>query len=147
MSQKTMFFGRYSFSKTLVYDPPLLGAAIGDATNGGQLGNAPGLVQSVGLGATHTFTPTLLFDWNFGFTRQRLGSTFDLVSANGLNDLGIPGTNNAGAPGDPSLYYGYPGIHLPHHAARRQAQRLQTTRRTWAMRNRRTRSCSATSNT
>ena len=30
---------------------------IGDATNGGQLGNAPGLVQSIGLGATHTFTP------------------------------------------------------------------------------------------
>ncbi len=113
MSQATMFFGRYSFSKTLVYDPPLLGAAIGDATNGGQLGNAPGLVQSVGLGATHTFSPTLLFDWNFGFTRQRLGSTFDLVSANGLNDLGIPGTNNAGAPGDPSLYYGYPGFIFP----------------------------------
>ncbi len=109
----TNIFGRYSFSKTLVYDPPLLGAAIGDATNGGQLGNAPGLVQSVGLGATHTFTPTLLVDWNFGFTRQRLGSTFDLVSANGLNDLGIPGTNNAGAPGDPTLYYGYPGFIFP----------------------------------
>ena len=35
------------------------------------------------------------------------------VSANGLNDLGIPGTNNAGAPGDPSLYYGYPGFIFP----------------------------------
>src|SRR5579859_2552695 len=102
----TMVFGRYSFSKTLALDPPLLGAAIGDATNGGQLGNAPGLVQSVGLGATHTFTPSLLLDWNFGFTRQRLGSTFDLSSARGLNDFKIPGTNNAGAPGDPSLYYG-----------------------------------------
>ncbi len=113
MSQATMFFGRYSFSKTLVYDPPLLGPAVGNATNGGQLGNAPGLVQSVGLGATHTFSPTLLFDWNFGFTRQRLGSTFDLTSARGLNELGIPGTNNAGAPGDPSLYYGYPGFIFP----------------------------------
>ena len=107
---KSTVFGRYSFSKTLVFDPPLLGAAIGDATNGGQLGNAPGLIQSIGLGATYTFTPRLLLDWNFGFTRQRLGSTFDLTSARGLTDLKIPGTNNAGATGDPSLYYGYPGF-------------------------------------
>ena len=112
-SQNTTVFGRYSFSKTLVFDPPLLGAADGDATNGGQLGQAPGLVQQVGLGATHTFTSNLLLDWNFGFTRQRLGSTFDLTSAKGLNDLGIPGTNNAGAPGDPSLYYGLPGFVFP----------------------------------
>ncbi|HKW16919.1 MAG TPA: TonB-dependent receptor [Terriglobales bacterium] len=105
-------FGRYSFSKTFVFDPPLLGPAIGDATNGGQLGNAPGLVQNIGIGATNAFTPSLLLDWNFGFTRQRLGSTFDLSSANGLNDLHIPGTNNAGTNGDPSLYYGFPGFQL-----------------------------------
>ena len=110
VSDKWMVFGRYSLSKTLVFDPPLLGAAVGDATAGGQLGEAPGLIQSVGLGATHTFTPNLLLDWNFGFTRQRLGSTFDLSSAKGLNDLKIPGTNNAGAPGTPSLYYGLPGF-------------------------------------
>ena len=113
VSDKSTVFGRYSFSKTLVFDPPLLGDAIGDATNGGQLGNAPGLVQSVGLGATHTFSPTMLLDWNFGFTRLRLGSTFDLTSAKGLNDLKIPGTNNAGTTGDPSLYYGLPGFIFP----------------------------------
>jgi outer membrane receptor protein involved in Fe transport len=112
-SEKTTMFARYSFSKTLVFDPPLLGAADGDATNGGQLGNAPGLIQNVGLGATHTFTPNLLLDWNFGFTRQRLGSTFDLTSAKGLNDLGIPGTNNVGTTGDPTLYYGLPGFVFP----------------------------------
>jgi hypothetical protein len=112
-NQKSTFFGRYSLSQTLAYDPPLLGAAIGDATNGGQLGNAPGLVQNVGLGATHVFTPSLLLDGNFGFTRQRLGSTFDLNSANGLDQLKIPGTNNAGTTGDPSLYYGYPGFIFP----------------------------------
>lgn len=112
-TQTTTVFGRYSFSKTLVFDPPLLGDAIGDATNGGQLGDAPGLVQSVGLGATHAFTPAILLDWNFGFTRQRLGSTFDLTSARGLNQLNIPGTNNTGTTGDPSLYYGYPGFIFP----------------------------------
>ena len=112
-SDKTTIFGRYSFSKTLVFDPPLLGAAVGDATNGGQLGQAPGLVQSVGLGGTHTFTPSMLLDWNFGFTRLRLGSTFDLTSAKGLNDLKIPGTNDAGTTGDPHLYYGLPGFIFP----------------------------------
>jgi hypothetical protein len=106
----TAMWGRYSFSKTLIFDPPLLGAAAGDATNGGQLGNAPGLVQLVGIGATHTFTPSLLFDWNFGYTRQNLGSTFDLTSPRGIEQLAIPGTNNAGATGDPSLYYGFPGF-------------------------------------
>ena len=40
--EKSTIFGRYSFSKSLVFDPPLLGDAGGDATNGGQLGNAPG---------------------------------------------------------------------------------------------------------
>src|SRR5581483_9033730 len=63
-------FGRYSFSRGTVFDPPLLGAAGGDATNGGQLGNAPFKIQSVGLGATYTFSPNMLADWNFGFTRQ-----------------------------------------------------------------------------
>src|SRR5437868_304779 len=97
LSERSSIFGRYSFSKTLVFDPPLLGDAVGDATAGGQLGDAPGLIQSVGLGATHTFSPTMLIDWNFGFTRQRLASTFDLGSPKGLNDLNIPGTNGAGA--------------------------------------------------
>ena len=113
VSDKTNVFGRYSFSKTLVFDPPLLGPAVGDATNGGQLGNAPGLVQSAGLGATHTFSPTMLLDWNFGFTRLRLSSTFDLTSPKGLNDLKIPGTNNVGTTGDPSIYYGLPGFVFP----------------------------------
>src|SRR5439155_26710683 len=40
-TQKSMVFGRYSFSRILVFDPPLLGDAGGDATAGGQLGNAP----------------------------------------------------------------------------------------------------------
>ncbi|HEV7218567.1 MAG TPA: TonB-dependent receptor [Terriglobales bacterium] len=111
--EKSTLFARYSFSKTFVFDPPLLGAADGNATNGGQLGNAPGLIQSVGLGATYAFTPSVLLDWNFGFTRQRLGSTFDLTAAKGISDLGIPGTNNAGTTGDPSLYYGLPGFIFP----------------------------------
>ncbi len=107
-SQKSTVFGRYSFSRSLAFDPPVLGTAGGGATGGGQLGNAPGLIQSIGLGTTYTFTPSLLLDWNFGFTRQRLGATFDLDKARGIDELGIPGTNGSGFPGDATLYNGLP---------------------------------------
>src|SRR5262249_33499750 len=65
ISDKSTVFGRYSFSKTLVFDPPLLGAAVGDATNGGQLGDAPGSLQSGGSGATRTFRVALLLHTYF----------------------------------------------------------------------------------
>ena len=116
-TQKSMVFGRYSFSRILVFDPPLLGDAAGDATNGGQLGNAPGLIQSVGLGATYTFTPNLLFDWNFGYTRQRLGASFDLGSPKGLDLLKIPGTNGAGVPANNDFYNGLPAFQINSSAA------------------------------
>jgi hypothetical protein len=109
-SVKSTVFGRYSFSKASVFDPPLLGDAAGDATNGGQLGTAPSLIQSVGLGGTYSFTPTLLLDWNFGYTRQRIGATFDLAEPKGLNLLKIPGTNGAGVPGNSDLYNGIPAF-------------------------------------
>lgn len=109
-SQKSTVFGRYSLSNSLVFDPPLMGDAGGDASAGGQLGNAPGRIQSIGLGTTYAFSPNVLLDWNFGFTRQRLGATFDLGSPKGLDLLKIPGTNNAGATGDPTMYNGLPAF-------------------------------------
>ena len=45
-SDKMQLFARYSFSPTNIFDPPSLGGAGGDATNGGQPGRATGLVQS-----------------------------------------------------------------------------------------------------
>ena len=57
---KLQIFGRYSFSPTLVFDPPSLGAAGGDATNGGQPGTAPGRIQSTGVGGTYTVSPNVL---------------------------------------------------------------------------------------
>lgn len=111
-TEKTTTFARYSFSHILVFDPPLLGDAGGDATNGGQLGNAPGLIQSVGLGGTHTFSSNTLFDWNFGFTRQRLAAQFDLGSPKGLDLLKIPGTNGAAVPGANFLYNGLPAFQI-----------------------------------
>lgn len=106
---KSTIFGRYSISQSHIFDPPALGALGGDATNGGQNGNADSRIQSVGLGGTHAFSSNLLFDWNAGFTRQRLGATnIDIGSAYGLNTLNIPGTNGFGTTGDPTLYNGIP---------------------------------------
>jgi hypothetical protein len=110
-NQKSTVFGRYSISRSHIFDPPALGALDGDATNGGQLGNADSRIQSVGLGGTYTFTPNLLADWNLGFTRQRLGATAtDIGSAFGLDTLGISGTNSFGTTGDPTLYNGIPAF-------------------------------------
>jgi hypothetical protein len=109
-SSKSTFFTRYSMSRSHIFDPPALGKLDGDATNGGQLGDADSRIQSVGLGGTHAFSPTLLVDWNLGFTRQRLGAqnNDDLATPFGLATLGISGTNNFGTTGNPQLYYGIP---------------------------------------
>src|SRR4029079_15559846 len=91
---KLTLFGRYSRSPTLIIDPPIFGEISGPALNGGQLGTAPGLINVFGLGASYTFTPTIVLDGNVGYTRQRLGAEgFDIVSNFCLDVLKIPGTN------------------------------------------------------
>lgn len=110
-SEKSTIFARYSFNQAHIFDPPTLGALDGDATNGGQLGNADNRTQNVGVGGTYTFSPSLLFDWNIGFTRLRLGATApDIGTPFGTATLGIPGTNGFGTTGDPSLYNGIPAF-------------------------------------
>jgi hypothetical protein len=93
-SDKTMVFGRYSISQSYIFDPPALGQAEGDATNGGQLGNAYSRIQNIGLGGTYTISSNMLVDANFGYTRQRINAqALDLGSNFGLDTLHIPGTN------------------------------------------------------
>ncbi|HXK05366.1 MAG TPA: TonB-dependent receptor [Verrucomicrobiae bacterium] len=104
VTDKLQIFGRYSFSPTLIFDPPSLGPAGGDATNGGQPGRAPGLVQTGGIGATYTITPHLLFDGVASYTRLRLSAqNVDIDKNYGLDVLKIPGTN-----GPDFLQGGYP---------------------------------------
>jgi hypothetical protein len=103
-TERLQVFGRYSISPTLIFDPPSLGAAGGDATNGGQPGRAPGLVQSAGIGATYTITPHVVADGVIGYTRLRLSAqNVDINKNYGLDVLKIPGTN-----GTDSLQGGYP---------------------------------------
>jgi hypothetical protein len=103
-TEKLQMFGRYSASPTDLFDPPSLGPAGGDATNGGQPGEATGLVQSVGIGGTYTFSPRVVFDAVVGYTRLRLGAqNVDIDKNYGLDVLHIPGTN-----GPDRLQGGYP---------------------------------------
>ncbi|HKF50524.1 MAG TPA: TonB-dependent receptor [Terracidiphilus sp.] len=107
--QKSTVFGRFSFSNGDIFDPPALGPAGGNATLGGQNGNAYTKIYIVGLGATYAFSPTLFMDANAGYTRQHLKAQDVDITANkafGLDVLKIPGTN------DPTnmLYWGIPAF-------------------------------------
>jgi hypothetical protein len=91
---KLTVFGRYSISPSNVFDPQTLGAAGGNAIDGGQPGNGPGRVQSISIGATYTISPRLLIDGNAGFTRLHVSAqNIDIGSNYGLDVLHIPGTN------------------------------------------------------
>jgi Carboxypeptidase regulatory-like domain/TonB dependent receptor len=94
VTEKLSYFGRYSYAPSEIFDPPQLGQAGSDAVNGGQLGTASGKVRVGGAGLTYTFGPSLVFDANAGYTRQRLSATAPDIGTNfGLDVLRIPGTN------------------------------------------------------
>jgi hypothetical protein len=107
-TNKSMIWGRYSFSPIAIPGLFALGAAEGDAFGGGQPGVAGGRVQTTAAGFTYTVTPTLLLDANVGYTRQNIGATGDENLGNyGLDVLKIPGTN-----GDSTNYGGIPGFQV-----------------------------------
>jgi hypothetical protein len=95
---KTTVFARYSLSQSDIVDPPLLGDAVGDATNGGQNGDSTSRIQSIGLGGSYTLSPKMLLDANVGYTRQRLGAQSPDIAlgAFGRDVLKIPGANGGG---------------------------------------------------
>ena len=71
-TSKDRIFGRYLFQKTILTDAEFTGAA-GAAQ--GQFVNVPGRTQLVGIDYTHTFSPWLLNQARFGYSRSR--SEFD----------------------------------------------------------------------
>ena len=93
-TSRLSIFGRYSLSPADVVDPSQLGAAGGDAINGGQVGNAPSRIQVAGAGGVYTINDHMIVDVNIGYTRQRLGAENTDINTNfGLDTLKIPGTN------------------------------------------------------
>jgi hypothetical protein len=107
-TEKSSIFARYSYSPSLIFDPPSLNAAGGDALAGGQPGRAPGRIQSASVGGTYTVSPRVLLDATVGFTRQRISAeNVDIDKNYGLEELQIPGTNGADR-----LQGGYPRFNI-----------------------------------
>jgi hypothetical protein len=107
-NDNTQIFGKYSTEPFQVLSPQELGAAGGGTFDGGQPGAGHGHIQNVGIGVSHVFSPKLVMDADFGYTRQNSGaeSTIDLSLGNyGLTTLHIPGTNSL--TNDPD-YFGQP---------------------------------------
>jgi hypothetical protein len=112
-SQQSTVFGHFTTQKGAIFDPPSLGPAGGNATNGGQPGNAATKIYIIGFGGTHSFTSNLLIDGNIGYTRQHLGAldTDTALGAYGLNTLKIPGTNTTlGGTATDLDYFGIPSF-------------------------------------
>ncbi len=107
-NKKSMLFARYSISPSFIFDPPALGGAGGDATGGGQNGNAFSRVQSVAMGGSYQISSNMLWDVNAGYTRLRLNAeNVDIGTNFGLDTLHIPGTNGT----DP-IYGGIPAFQI-----------------------------------
>jgi hypothetical protein len=105
-TSKAMIWGRYSISPMDIVAPLQLGAAGGDAFNGGNAGHAGGRVQVFAAGFTSTLSSTLIVDGNVGYTRQNIGADGDPQDGYfGREVLGIPGTN-----GDSANYKGIPAF-------------------------------------
>lgn len=106
LTSNSTLFGRYGVQKTNLFDPQTLGAAGGTTFDGGQPGNAPSIIQSIGLGGTYAFRTNLLLDANFGYLRQGMAAkNTDIGTDSGLTYFNIPGTN-----GTCSLCGGQPGF-------------------------------------
>jgi carboxypeptidase family protein/TonB-dependent receptor-like protein len=102
------FFGRYTIADFSKFAPGAFGAiAGGPALN---LINFAGTSlarnQSLALGATYTFSPTLITDFRFGFYRYRVRVQPNGVGTTPAADAGFPGLN-LGTPetsGMPAFY-------------------------------------------
>ena len=91
LSSKSSIFGRYGFQKTNLFDPQTLGAAGGTTFDGGQPGNAPSLIQSIGIGGTYTFRSNLLLDANAAYLRQGMAAkNTDIGTDWGTSYFNIP---------------------------------------------------------
>ena len=98
LSDKSVFWTKYSVMKALVTDQFSLGAAGGAGMiNGGGAGTGNVLQQVAAIGGVHTFSPTFLMDGTVAVSRDPLTLIPpDGNTAFGLDTLHIPGTNGPG---------------------------------------------------
>jgi hypothetical protein len=94
-NEKNSFFGRYSYAQFNLSAPGAYGAlAGGTAFNGAVFaGNSNTLNQSIAGGWTHTFNPTLINEFRFGFLRYHVQVTPNGLGTSPAISAGIPNLN------------------------------------------------------
>jgi len=86
-------FGRYSFSELRAFTPSFLPApALGAGPSFPGNNNTRG--QQVALGYVHTFSPRLIYEGRFGFSRLHLTNDGETSGTKLADQVGIPGINN-----------------------------------------------------
>jgi hypothetical protein len=89
------FFGRYTLADFSKSAPGAFGAVAGGPGLDGInfAGTSLARNQSLALGATYTFSPTLITDFRFGFYRYRIRVQPNGVGTTPATDAGFPGLN------------------------------------------------------
>lgn len=95
MNEKTNFFGRYSNHQFEQSAPGAFGSiAGGPAFNSVTFaGNSFARNQSVAIGTTHSFGPTLINEFRFGYMKYYVQTTPNGVGTSPATAAGIPGLN------------------------------------------------------
>lgn len=112
LNEKTSFFGRYSNHQFQRATVGAFGfAAGGPAFNGVNFaGNSFVRNQSISIGTTHSFSPTVINEFRFGYVKYNVQTTPNGVGTQPATDAGIPGLN--GLNGDNFYTSGLPYFNL-----------------------------------
>jgi hypothetical protein len=95
LTDKTSIFGRYSYAKFSKFAPGAFGLLAGGQAldNIAFAGTSDVLNQSLAAGVNHTFGPSLVTEFRFGFVRYRVNVLPNGLGTSPANDAGIPGLN------------------------------------------------------
>ncbi len=95
INDKSSAFGRYSYQGFQKFAPGAFGLLAGGPAldNIGFAGTSDVLNQSLSIGYTHTFSPTVITDVRFGWMRYRVNVLPNEYGTSPAKDAGIPGLN------------------------------------------------------
>jgi hypothetical protein len=93
LNEKNSIFGRYSYAAYTEQAPGAFGLEAGGPNFGNYAGNSNALNQSLAVGWTYTFSPTVINEFRLGYMRYHV---FDVPNGYGTDpatQAGIPGLN------------------------------------------------------
>ena len=93
LNEKNTVFGRYSFAGFTEVAPGAFGLLAGGPQFGNYAGNSAARNQSLAVGWTRTFSPTLINEFRFGWMRYHVFDTPNGYGTSPATAAGIPGLN------------------------------------------------------